>query len=162
MWADLHIHSRYSDGSLTIEEILSASAERKLDCISVVDHDSTAGQRKVIEMAPNFGITAITGVEISAWYVSPKTGVGKKIHLLGYGFRLPGQNISSLCASVLAARDNMTRRQILILNELGWPVNLDEVEKEAFPATCLFKQHIMAVLLKKGRAKHLYGEVYKS
>ena len=38
----LHIHSRYSDGTGTIEEILSAARGAGLDFVVLTDHDSLA------------------------------------------------------------------------------------------------------------------------
>ena len=37
---DLHIHTIYSDGDKTIEEILKMCEEKKLEYISITDHDT--------------------------------------------------------------------------------------------------------------------------
>lgn len=36
---DLHMHTNYSDGTCTVEEILKEAEEKKLECISITDHD---------------------------------------------------------------------------------------------------------------------------
>ena len=37
---DLHIHTMYSDGMNTVEEILKKCEQRKLEIISITDHNS--------------------------------------------------------------------------------------------------------------------------
>lgn len=37
---DLHIHTIYSDGDKTVEEVLKMCEERKLEYISITDHDT--------------------------------------------------------------------------------------------------------------------------
>lgn len=41
--ADLHMHSRVSDGSYTIEELAREAAAAGLDAIAVTDHDTLEG-----------------------------------------------------------------------------------------------------------------------
>jgi predicted metal-dependent phosphoesterase TrpH len=64
--ADLHIHSIYShDGTATIPAILKRAKELGLDMIAITDHDIIRGSLLAAEMAPQYGIQAIPGVEIT-------------------------------------------------------------------------------------------------
>ena len=45
MKGDFHIHTTYSDGSLTVDEILK-EAESKLDYFAITDHDSVEGAKE--------------------------------------------------------------------------------------------------------------------
>ena len=43
-YADLHIHSTYSDGLFTPEQIVDLAKEKGIKCISITDHDTIASQ----------------------------------------------------------------------------------------------------------------------
>lgn len=37
---DLHMHTNYSDGTCTVRELLEEAQKKKLECISITDHDT--------------------------------------------------------------------------------------------------------------------------
>jgi hypothetical protein len=49
--ADLHVHSRWSDGGQTPEAIVRAAAGR-LDVVAITDHDEIRGARRAREFTP--------------------------------------------------------------------------------------------------------------
>lgn len=64
--ADLHIHSIYSsDATTTVRAILKQAADAGLDAIAVTDHDELRGSLEAQQLAPQYGIEAIPGAEIS-------------------------------------------------------------------------------------------------
>lgn len=64
--ADLHIHSTHSDGTATISAILHyASAHTDLDVIAITDHDTLAGALAACEIAPDYRVEVIPGMEIT-------------------------------------------------------------------------------------------------
>lgn len=66
--ADLHIHSTYSDdGTTTVRGVLKQAASIGLDVIAICDHDEIRGSLEARDLAPAYGLEAISGVEISAW-----------------------------------------------------------------------------------------------
>jgi len=76
--ADLHIHTKCSDGICTPEEIVEKAAAAGLKAISITDHDSVAGIDKAKPSAIEKGIELIPGAEMSSAYK------GYDIHVLGY------------------------------------------------------------------------------
>jgi predicted metal-dependent phosphoesterase TrpH len=155
---DLHVHSALSDGSESVAAILEAAAQLALDFISITDHDTTAGSRDALELGGALGIVAIPGVEISAY----DRARGRKAHLLGYSYDLSAPAITTFCEPILAARDELTRRQIDKLRRLGYPVSIGEVEEIAGPSAALYKQHVMELLSRRGSADGIYGATYRS
>jgi len=156
MKGDLHVHSRLSDGSLTIAELFSEAELAGLSFLSVTDHDTTLGAQECLALGEERGIKAIPGIEISAY----DRKRGRKAHILGYAYDLPANSLEGLCGPTLAARDEMTRRQIGILADAGYPISIREVEDEAGASTALYKQHLMAVLSRKGIADGIDGKEY--
>lgn len=74
--ADLHIHSGAShDAYGGVDEILERAQEEGLDVLAVTDHDSIQKSLEAVREAPEYGLLALPGVEVS-------TGDG---HLLAIG-----------------------------------------------------------------------------
>lgn len=64
--ADLHIHSIYSyDGTASVPAILGRAKQIGLDVIAITDHDEINGSLKALDLAPQFGIEVIPGVEVT-------------------------------------------------------------------------------------------------
>ncbi len=64
MEANLHLHSRYSDGSLWPAEIAARAAALGLRLVAVTDHDSLGGVPEFLAAAQRLGIEAVAGCEI--------------------------------------------------------------------------------------------------
>lgn len=76
---DLHIHTIYSDGDKTIEEILKKCEERKLEYISITDHNTCKQyQDKALENNQIFTGKIIKGCELNAVFEE------KTIEILAY------------------------------------------------------------------------------
>lgn len=75
---DFHIHSIYSDGKCTPQEIVIISKEKNIDIISLTDHNSTQGIDEAILAGNELGIKVIPGVELSTRYNN------SRVHILGY------------------------------------------------------------------------------
>ena len=66
--ADLHIHSRVSDGLATIEQLLDyVEREAELDVIAVTDHEDATGGLRARELAAKRGVRfeVIAGAEVT-------------------------------------------------------------------------------------------------
>ncbi len=80
---DIHIHTKYSDGDKTVEEILKMCEEKKLEYISITDHN-TCKQYEDKALNKNwFTGNIIKGVEMNATFKD------KKIEVLGYNIKEP-------------------------------------------------------------------------
>ena len=64
--ADLHIHTIYSyDGTAPVAAVLNRAKEVGLSVIAITDHDEIKGSLKAFDLAPQFGIEVIPGIEIT-------------------------------------------------------------------------------------------------
>lgn len=78
---DLHIHTKYSDGTSEVLEILKMAEEKQLEYISITDHNSCIAYKELenIDIKKYYSGKIITGVELN-------TSInGINIELLGYG-----------------------------------------------------------------------------
>ncbi|MBN2118434.1 MAG: PHP domain-containing protein [Anaerolineales bacterium] len=64
--ADLHIHTIYSyDGTASVPAVLARAKQIGLDVIAITDHDEIRGALQAFDLAPEFGIEVIPGIEIT-------------------------------------------------------------------------------------------------
>ena len=64
--ADLHMHTIYSyDGTATVPAVLKRASQLGLDIIAITDHDEIRGALLAEQLAPQYGIQVIPGVEIT-------------------------------------------------------------------------------------------------
>jgi predicted metal-dependent phosphoesterase TrpH len=86
---DLHMHSTASDGEDSPKEIIQIAQNRRLDLISITDHDSVAALQEASIEAKERKVGFVSGVELSVIFRHPLYSNGNKdveLHLLGYGF----------------------------------------------------------------------------
>ncbi|MCS6993184.1 MAG: PHP domain-containing protein [Anaerolineales bacterium] len=64
--ADLHMHTIYSyDGTATVRAVLKRARQVGLDVIAITDHDEIRGALLAEQIAPQYGLEVIPGIEIS-------------------------------------------------------------------------------------------------
>ncbi len=79
---DLHIHTNFSDGSFSPQEVVEYAHHKGLSAIAITDHDTTDGIKSAQESAQKkSNIEVISGIELSA-YLSDF--IEDEIHILGY------------------------------------------------------------------------------
>lgn len=80
--ADLHIHSKYSDGDCSIEELVRRIKEVGLKAAVLTDHDCNGGTETFLELCKKEGVDSLPGIEITTTDDYSK----QEVHILGYGF----------------------------------------------------------------------------
>ncbi|MCE1195480.1 PHP domain-containing protein [bacterium] len=88
MKANLHLHSRFSDGSLWPEDIARSAAHEGLALAALTDHDTLGGADRFVAACGELGLTGVTACEIDV----SEPEIGYKSELLGY---FPGRGASS-------------------------------------------------------------------
>ena len=77
-YIDLHLHTLFSDGVSTPEEVAKEAHNMDLAAIALTDHDTTEGCQRQAKACAKYGIEFIPGTELS-------TDIqGHEMHLLGY------------------------------------------------------------------------------
>lgn len=79
---DLHLHTKHSDGTDSVEELLSNAEERKLEIISITDHDSIGAYIELEnnpDIRKNFSGEIVIGSEIKSIFNDVN------IEILAYG-----------------------------------------------------------------------------
>ena len=64
---ELHVHSAHSyDGRDPVETLLQRAEEVDLDAIAITDHDTIEGTMEALELADEYDLLVIPGVEVSS------------------------------------------------------------------------------------------------
>lgn len=79
---DLHIHTSFSDGTLTPAQIVRYALKTGLNAIAITDHDNTDGILPAVKEGAKTGIEIIPGIELSAEF--EEDSKNHEIHMLGY------------------------------------------------------------------------------
>lgn len=154
--ADLHMHSRWSDGSLDMKDLLRLGSKEKIEIMAVTDHDTLEGQDEALEEGLNLGITVIPGIEISAF--NPKTN--RKVHILGYCIKNTDR-VNKTLRPYLMERNQATMDAVKIIQEAGYPIELADVQRHANRRGIIYRQHIMHALADRGYCLSIYGDLYQ-
>ena len=154
MRGDLHCHTKLSDGSLGIEDLITLAKKRGIEAIAITDHDCLAGTVRGKIIGDRFGVQVIPGVELSA----TDTKTGKKVHLLCYLSDAPDR-LEGLCHRNSLARKKAAHYMMLQVAK-RYPVAAALIVKCATGSTNIYKQHIMQALMECGFSRDIYGEMY--
>ena len=146
MLADLHMHTTFSDGVNTPEELVREAEKAHLCAMAITDHDNTLAYdeaKKVID-ARQDGIHLIRGVEMDTDYK------GKDVHVLGFHFDPAVPIFQQALAWNRSGRVERVMKIIEKIQSLGYELSFQEVKREAAGAHSLGRPHIARVLVKKG------------
>ena len=121
---DLHIHTNISDGILTPKQVIDEAVKNGVSVIAIADHDTIdAYNDNLFQYAESKNVEIINAVEIS-------TKIDKAgIHVLGYNYNLNDTKFKEQLSKVRNARHDYLRNVAIKLSELGYIVNVEELDK---------------------------------
>lgn len=119
--ADLHTHTKASDGTCEPAENVRLAKEAGLTAVAITDHDTVAGIPEALEAGKRLGVEVIPGVEVSS------VGRGQDIHVLGYFVPYGDAAFQERLVSLRETRHERNKLLIARLNELGIPITLENV-----------------------------------
>ncbi len=154
MKADLHCHTKLSDGTLGIDDIIILAKNSGVTTLAITDHDSLAGTVRATMIGERHGITVIPAVEFSA----TDSKRSSKVHILCYLPDKP-ERLEGLCKSNSDKRKRAARIMVAkVANK--FPVTPELIMKCATGSTNIYKQHIMQALMECGYTTTIFGDLY--
>lgn len=147
-YIDLHVHSCYSDGTMTPKELVDLAIDSNLVAMALTDHDTVDGVAEAVAAAEDKNIRVIPGVEVSCEYtISPSRK--KEIHILGYNLDYTQPELVETLSEVAKERDNRNRRMCENLNAAGFPIDYESLTAR-FDGMILTRAHFARFLMEKG------------
>jgi predicted metal-dependent phosphoesterase TrpH len=144
--ADLHIHTKCSDGLFTPEEIVRKAVHAGLKAISITDHDTVTGIDQAKPLALDSGLELIPGVEMSSAYK------GYDIHILGYFFDYQHSELKRYLDQCRRLRTERAERMVQKLAKMGVKIEIEQIIMKAQNGS-VGRPHIAAVLQDGGFVK---------
>ena len=120
-FADLHLHTQFSDGTFTPEELVLQAQKCGLACIALTDHDTVEGCLRAATACAAVKMDFITGAELTAEHADTE------VHILGYFLDTENQVLLEKIAKFQAVRQNRIREMCAALNQLGIPLQAESV-----------------------------------
>ena len=105
-FVDLHIHSCFSDGTMTPEEIYGVARDSGVGVIAVADHDVIEGSARMRALCTGGEMVCVSAAEIDALYK------GSNFHILAYGFDMNDCGFISFLSHVRFMLDEITVRLV--------------------------------------------------
>lgn len=119
---DLHLHSYFSDGRLSPEELISRWAADGYRMIAITDHDGIDGSVAGMDYARNYDIDYIPGIEFDS-----TDKLGRDMHILGYGIDYNNPELKEALDWILLERADRNERMLTAIQELGYGITRDDV-----------------------------------
>lgn len=121
MFADLHLHTNFSDGTYTPEELAARAGQLGFAAIALTDHDTVEGCARAAAACDSAGMEFIPATELTAELD------GNELHLLGYFVDTENPRLLKEMAKFQKVRQNRIREMVARLNELNIPLQADAV-----------------------------------
>ena len=141
---NLHIHSNFSDGKLSPQELIEDAKKKNYKLIAISDHNTVEAYKQTNVLNEKIVLTAI---EFDCWYK------GILIHILGYGIDVNSKELTKICAKtkketeadivrlfnhrhpkdVINAIHNAGGIAVLAHPACYWAINLDHFIRKLIP-----------------------------
>lgn len=143
-FADLHVHTFYSDSTFSPEEVVSCAAEKGLSAIAICDHDSVDGIDPCREIGARMGVEIIPGIELTI------EKADAEIHLLGYFMDYKVGWFVKKLKEIQKARVERIHKMVEKLNAEGIDVKAEDVFALSGKGS-VGRLHLAQAMLKTGK-----------
>ena len=139
---DLHVHSTFSDGTLTPTELVDLAIKSNLEAFALTDHDTTDGIEEAYTASVGKDIEVIPGIEFSTEYKK------KDIHILGYYINPYNEKFSKKVVEFRNSREIRNQKMCKKLQGLGIDIDYDSFVAQ-FPDSVITRAHYAKYMISK-------------
>ncbi len=143
-FADLHVHTYYSDGTSSPGEVIADAVKAGLSCVAITDHDVADGVAPAVEAGRAAGVEVVPGIELSSEIE------GKDVHILGYFMDYAKGPLFDRLGVFLDARVERMKQMLVNLRSVG----IDNIAFEEVAALtrsrAVGRAHLALLLVQKG------------
>ncbi|QQK07614.1 PHP domain-containing protein [Miniphocaeibacter halophilus] len=151
---DLHLHSIYSDGIVSVKEILDSILDLQLKGFSLTDHDTFNGIKEANTLAKSHNLDFIPGIEFGI------TMAGREVHILGYYIDINNKNIIDIVERSKRNRIERTKKILNKLSQAGINISNEEI-KEYSKKDIISRSHLAQILVDKGYSSSIVNSFEK-
>ncbi len=125
MFADLHLHTSFSDGTFSPEELVANGKKHSLAAMALTDHDTVEGCARMGSACESLGIEFIPGTELTTEIN------GIEVHVLGYFVDIHNERLLKEIAEFQRVRQQRIYEIVERINKLNIPLKAEAVFKIA-------------------------------
>jgi predicted metal-dependent phosphoesterase TrpH len=121
MVADLHLHTCFSDGTYTPEELAAAAYRCGLKAVALTDHDTLEGCPRMAAACETLGVEFIPAIELTAEQEDVE------LHILGYFLDPENPRLQAELSKFQEVRQRRIHQMVERLNGLGVRLHAETV-----------------------------------
>ncbi len=137
--ADLHMHSYFSDGHHSPEELVLMAKAVGISCIALTDHDTLEGNKELIVAGKKHNLEVIPGIEISS----------NRGDIVGLFIDHPSPALQNIIDTQAEKDKFRVKGAIKLMQKDGFDITYEEVRKQ-FPHPSIGLQHLVETCMTKG------------
>lgn len=151
--ADLHLHTRFSDGSYEPAELVRLAKDLRFSTIAITDHDTVAAVAAAEEEGRKLGVRVIPGVEVSTLYQDQH-----ETHIVGLFFDPRHAGLVAALERSVVQRVRRIERILGMLQNMGVEITLEHLVEHA-PGEVLGRMQLAEALVRTHQAGS-FGEAF--
>jgi len=148
VFADLHLHTNFSDGTYTPEELTAQGQRFGFRALALSDHDTVEGCARMAAACAPAGIEFIPAAELTAELD------GRELHILGYFLDTTNGKLLIELARFQEVRQNRIREMVACIQNLNVPLRAEQVFELA-NCRAPGRPHVARALVKAGLCANL-------
>lgn len=121
MYADLHLHTYFSDGTFSPEEVVNRAKDQKIQALAITDHDTLDACPRAHEACKEEGIEFVYGTELTAEMDE------SEVHILGYFLNIEDEELQRRIEQFRSARQQRIYKMVECLQNMGVGIEPEEV-----------------------------------
>ena len=143
MYCDLHVHSHFSDGTWSPEELVAEAERLGLDAVALCDHNTVDGVPRFMAAGQGSSVQTVAGIEFSTDFQ------GTELHILAL-FVQPEHydTINAMMEDWKKKKEQSNIDLVAALNRAGYDISYAEIREKG--NGYINRAHIAAELTKKG------------
>ena len=134
---DLHMHSTFSDGVYTPEELVKMRKDEGYDAVAITDHDGAKGVKQALAAGEKYGVKVVTGIEIGTVMkvgdIIPEASDKSmekgevELHVLGYGIDPDDKALCEQMQIIKNFRDERNKKLLWYFQEKGYDIKYSDL-----------------------------------
>ena len=121
MAIDLHVHSTFSDGTNTPQELVSLANKIGLSAMALTDHDTCEGVPFARDAAKGTPLKVIPGIELSTEYLHTE------VHIVGLNIDPDNRELLEATREFRHKRELRNELMIELLRQQGFSITMEEL-----------------------------------
>ncbi len=127
---DYHLHTYYSDGSMSPTEIVKRAKDLEYTEIAITDHDGIDGVKEAQIAGKALEISVISGIELATEYESEEFDEKIDMHILGYRIDIKNKELNTELEKIKEKRKKRNDKLLKVLKDMGYELSMEDLQLE--------------------------------